>query len=199
MTTEELYSSPWYHRLTNLGGGLQIGTVRGWLGVGPGARVLEVGAGRGLLARGMERLGWDITAVESNPHAVDTRVTDAVRLMAAESLEFPDSGFDALVSAHTIEHIPDLDRALGEMTRVVRPGGRLLFIYPAEPVRGSWALWSAVTVHHDPRRARDIHCHRLWPSKLERLAAPWGLSPLRHGFKLTPLSEFVSMFRRVPG
>lgn len=79
---------------------------------------------------------------------------------------------------------------------MVRRGGELLLVYPAEPVRGLFALWSAIVVHGDPRAARRIHSHRMWPSKLEGLAAPAGLHPVRHGFKLTPLPEFISLFVR---
>ena len=46
------------------------------------------------------------------------------------ALEFPSSSFDAIVSCDVLEHVPDLDAALSEAARVLRPGGRLLATFP---------------------------------------------------------------------
>lgn len=60
-----------------------------------------------------------------------------MRTMMAESLEFEDEAFDSIVSVHAIEHIPPLSDALAEAERVLKPGGRALFIYPVEPIMGT--------------------------------------------------------------
>ena len=46
----------------------------------------------------------------------------------AEALPFPDSSFDTAVVTFALCSVADLDRALGEIARVLRPGGRLLFL-----------------------------------------------------------------------
>lgn len=46
------------------------------------------------------------------------------------SLDFPDRSFDAIVSCDVLEHVPDLDAALSEAARVLRPNGRLLATFP---------------------------------------------------------------------
>ena len=68
---------------------------------------------------------------------------------AAEALPFEDSSFDTAVSTLVLCSVDDVDRVLGEIHRVVRPGGVLIFL---EHVRSD-----------DPRRAR-------WQDRLER---PW--------------------------
>jgi SAM-dependent methyltransferase len=51
------------------------------------------------------------------------------RIMGAEALELPDGSFDAVISLCAVPHFPDVARALGEMRRVLRPGGRLVVSY----------------------------------------------------------------------
>jgi ubiquinone/menaquinone biosynthesis C-methylase UbiE len=49
-------------------------------------------------------------------------------------MPFPDASFDVVVCAEVLEHIPAPDRepALGEMLRVLRPGGRMIVTFPAD-------------------------------------------------------------------
>jgi ubiquinone/menaquinone biosynthesis C-methylase UbiE len=70
----------------------------------------------------------------------DTRVPVEVSAAGAETLPFPDGSFDTVVSTLVLCSVPDQASALDEVRRVLRPGGRLLFI---EHVRaaGSMARW----------------------------------------------------------
>lgn len=136
-----------------------------------GIRLLEVGCGRGHLLRVMQNAGAKATGVDLNPQAIAQGEAQDMAVSSATNLPFPDAHFDGLVSVHTIEHVPDLDTALAEMVRVVRPGGRLLLIYPAEPIQGIWAVPTAVILHRNPFKARQVHCQKLTPKRLRmRLA-----------------------------
>lgn len=160
----------------------------------PGERVLEVGSGAGHLTKRLADRGVDITGIDVNPNAGEIAGTDRVVTMRAEALEFADNHFDAIVSVHAIEHIPDLTSALGEMARVLRPGGRALMIYPAEPVQGLFAIPTSVILHGTPFRAREVHCHRLWPSKLRGMVEGLGWIETHHEFNLWKSPQFVSRF-----
>jgi SAM-dependent methyltransferase len=66
----------------------------------------------------------------------------AFRVGVGEDLPFEDSSFDLIVSLTTIEHVADVDRVLGEMARVLRPGGVLYleapnYLWPYEPHVGA--------------------------------------------------------------
>jgi ubiquinone/menaquinone biosynthesis C-methylase UbiE len=120
-------------------------------------RVIEIGAGTGinldLYGDGIE----DLTLVEPDPHMgakLRDRLADhsgPARLATApaEALPFPDDTFDAAVATLVLCTVPDPVAAIAELARVLKPGGRLLFI---EHVRAG-----------DPRTAR-------WQDRLEK---PW--------------------------
>ena len=116
--------------------------------------------------------------------------------MRAEELEFPDASFDAVISVHAIEHIPDLESALAEMARVLRIDGPALHIYPAEPIMGVYAVPTSVVLYGTPFKARQVHCHKLWPKKLRRMVEPLGMTETHREFNLLRSPQFVSRFRK---
>jgi SAM-dependent methyltransferase len=106
------------------------------VGVEPGQRVLDVASGRGaVLFPAAERVGPSghvegidlaqgmVAAV--NADAERRGIAARVRVMDAEHLDFPDASFDRVLCGFGIMFPPDQARALSEMGRVLRPGGRL--------------------------------------------------------------------------
>lgn len=162
----------------------------------PGDRVLEVGCGRGHLTRRLAERGMNITGIDANPNAADVGETDRVHTMRAESLDFVDESFDVVLSIHALEHIPELEEALAEMARVLRVGGTSLHIYPAEPIKGLFAIPTSIILHGTPFKATAVHCHRLWPTKVRRLMAPLGLSETHHEFNVVRSPQFISVFEK---
>ncbi len=160
-------------------------------------RVLEVGCGQGHLTKTLAARGVDIVGIDANPQAAEVAGTDKVRHMRAESLVFDDASFDVIVSVHAIEHIPLLQEALAEMARVLVPGGKALYIYPAEPVQGLYAIPTSIILHGTPFRARDVHCHKIWPSKLRGMLEPLGMVEIAHEFSLLKSPQFASVFEKV--
>jgi SAM-dependent methyltransferase len=96
--------------------------------VGPRS-VLEVGCGEGELAARIGReLGVEPVAIDQSERMVELsreRGVDA-RVGDVQDLPFVDGSFDVCVAAWMLYHVPDLDRALGELARVLVPGGRLV-------------------------------------------------------------------------
>ena len=94
-------------------------------------RVLEVGCGPGeLAARVRDELGAEVVAVDISPRMVELareRGIDA-REGDVQQLPFADGEFECAVAAWMLYHVPDVERALAELARVLRPGGRLVAV-----------------------------------------------------------------------
>lgn len=161
-----------------------------------GDRVLEVGCGRGHLTGRLADRGIDVIGIDANPRAAEVAGSDRIMTMRAESLEFDNAIFDAVVSIHAIEHLPQLDAAVAEMARVLKPGGQALYIYPAEPVMGLYAVPTSIILYGTPFKAREVHCHKLWPAKLRRIMKPVGLLQTHSEFSLLKMPQFAATFAR---
>jgi SAM-dependent methyltransferase len=100
-------------------------------GVEPGARVLDVGCGPGGLATALAAVvGMEnVAAVDPSQPFVSlcrARLPSAdVRVAAAEELPFDDDSFDAALAQLVVNFMDDAERGVGEMKRVVKPGGRV--------------------------------------------------------------------------
>jgi len=95
------------------------------------AEVLEVGCGPGELAVEIaSRTGARVCALDLSPRMVELARARGVeaRVGDVQELPFEDGGFDCAVAAWMLYHVPDVDRALAELARVLRPGGRLVAV-----------------------------------------------------------------------
>lgn len=107
--------------------GMAIEPVVRASGAGPGLRVLDVCCGHGDLTAALAGTGAEVTGLDFSP-AMLARARDrapSARLVEgdAQALPFEDGSFDAVTCAFGLMHVPDQDRALREMRRVLRPGG----------------------------------------------------------------------------
>lgn len=108
-------------------------------GVRAGARVLDVACGPGHVAAAAAARGARVTGVDLSAEMVGAaaRAHPAIRFRAgdAEALPFDAAGFDAVVCNFGLGHFPRPEVALGEMARVLAPGGRLALTWWDVPVR----------------------------------------------------------------
>jgi ubiquinone/menaquinone biosynthesis C-methylase UbiE len=140
----------------------------GW----PYPRALELGCGTGFFLLNLKQAGvldeGHVTDISPGMVAAAARNAKALgleiggRVADAESLPYPDAAFDLVVGHAVLHHIPDVELALREALRVLRPGGR--FVIAGEPTRyGDWVArrlsrltWAVATrvTHLPPLRER---------------------------------------------
>jgi SAM-dependent methyltransferase len=108
-------------------------TLRGYL---PG-RVLDLGAGRGIVTHAFARAGCQVSALEPDPSALvgrgaietlleKTGLEADVRGGSAERMPFPDAAFDVVYGRAVLHHARDLEQLCREAARVLRPEGTFL-------------------------------------------------------------------------
>jgi SAM-dependent methyltransferase len=94
-------------------------------------RVLEVGGGEGELAeRIVHELGVELVGIDQSERMVEIQRAKGIdaRVGDVQNLPFADGEFDLAVAAWMLYHVRDVDRALGELARVLCPGGRLVAV-----------------------------------------------------------------------
>jgi SAM-dependent methyltransferase len=128
--------------------------------VAPGERVLDMACGGGRHAFALYRRGADVVALDMDAAELKDvagmfaamreggEVPDGARAAAvrgnAYCLPFADATFDRIVAAEVLEHLPDDERAMSELARVLKPGGTIAVTVPRfGPEKVCWALSDA--------------------------------------------------------
>jgi SAM-dependent methyltransferase len=99
-----------------------------------GLRVLEIGCGMGTDGAQFARAGANYTGVDLTDAAVElarqrfqvSGLKGEFRVADAERLDFPDASFDLVYSHGVLHHTPDIEAAVREIHRVLKPGGRAI-------------------------------------------------------------------------
>jgi demethylmenaquinone methyltransferase/2-methoxy-6-polyprenyl-1,4-benzoquinol methylase len=120
-------SGSWYRRQALLRAGLA-----------PGMRMLDVAVGTGLVAREAVRILGDarsVVGVDPSAGMMAAAAAGGPALVQgrAERLPFADAAFDFLSLGYALRHMSDLEAALREFRRVLKPGGRLLLLEITPP------------------------------------------------------------------
>ncbi len=178
----------------------------------PFGDALEIGSGTGYFSLNLAQMGAieRLTATDISPGMLSTLAATARRLglavetevTDAEVLPFDDESFDLVFGHAVLHHIPDLDQALREFRRVLRPGGAVAFcgepsrygdLLAAVPKRGAqvaapfWRLALGASARQpEPESECDGHelepevdVHAFAPSGLNRMVSAAGFEEVR--------------------
>jgi hypothetical protein len=168
------------------------------LGLQPGERMLDLGCGFGRHAFEALRRGADVVAFDySHDELVSVNATMGAMHEAREipegvdgsgvrgdahRLPFPDDCFDRIIASEVLEHLPDDARALGELARVLRPGGTIAVTIPAW--LAETICWKLSEEYHAPI-AEGGHLRIYTEAGMRELMLEAGLTPgpshLAHG------------------
>jgi SAM-dependent methyltransferase len=133
----------------------------------PGIKILEIGCGRGRLLNHYHRLGYQIFGIDIRESIIDESrgLYGYMPLckMSGQALGFGNSFFDIILSFDVFEHVPDSDRHLQEVSRILKSGGYYLLQTP-----NKWTNAIFETIRwRSPTRWRTDHCslHNYWEIK----------------------------------
>ena len=171
-----------------------VDALRRLLGPGTG-RCLDVGCGGGHFIREVRELGWDVVGVDVSADQLRfaRERLPGVELVEADAgaLPFADASFDAAYSTFTHTDLDDFAAAVAEVRRVLRTGGRFVYV-------GNHPCFVGATQEHGPAGLPRLHPGYRRAGRWEAEGAP-GTTPegwrARLGsFVHVPLGEFVSAF-----
>jgi arsenite methyltransferase len=152
--------------------------VREALGASPGERILDVGCGPGFYcAELLEDVGpsGSVVGVDGSPamlalatHRCAAHENIELRTSDATALPVQDAGFDAALSVQVQEYVPDVTAGLGEIHRVLRPGGRAV-VFDVD--------WATLSIHSESSALTD-RVLRAWDEHLAHRSLPRTLASL---------------------
>jgi demethylmenaquinone methyltransferase / 2-methoxy-6-polyprenyl-1,4-benzoquinol methylase len=148
--------------------------------VGPGSRALDVATGTGDLAIELAARGASVIGLDFSERMLELAraKAPAIEFVQGNALElaYPNASFDAVTVGFGARNFSDLERGLGELARVTRPGGRVVILEITTPQRPplSWffRLWFDRAVPALGRVAGDPDAYTYLPSSVRRFPGP---------------------------
>jgi demethylmenaquinone methyltransferase/2-methoxy-6-polyprenyl-1,4-benzoquinol methylase len=159
--------------------------------VQPGDRVLDACCGTGDLAIAAEREGGVVTGLDFSPGMLERarRKSDTVTWVEGDllALPFDDDSFDSATVGFGVRNVADLEAALAELRRVLRPGGRLAILeitHPRGLLKPFFSLWFDRIVPLLGKVLPGGKAYTYLPASVRRFPGAEDLAALmgRHGF-----------------
>ena len=151
--------------------------------VWPGDQVLDACCGTGDLAVEAERRGGRVTGLDFSERMLERArgKSGAIEWVQGDALALPfrDGEFDAATVGFGVRNLEDLERGLGELCRVLRPGGRLAVLEITQPrgvLRPFFRVWLDVLVPLAGKILPGGKAYTYLPASIRRFPGPADLS-----------------------
>ena len=95
---------------------------------GKGKKTLEIGCGTGIILNGVSKFAEEAWGMDLSTGMLQNAREQGLNVVEgnAVSIPFPDDSFDLVYSFKVLPHVPELSKAIGEISRVLRPGGKAI-------------------------------------------------------------------------
>jgi 2-polyprenyl-6-hydroxyphenyl methylase/3-demethylubiquinone-9 3-methyltransferase len=111
--------------------------------------VLDVGCGGGYLSEAVAELGYNVSGIDPSEssifnakiHANKSELEIDYRVCSAFEICYLDNTFDVVIASDVLEHVGDVAKALAEIHRVLKPGGKLVFDCINRSFRAIYFVW----------------------------------------------------------
>jgi ubiquinone/menaquinone biosynthesis C-methylase UbiE len=133
--------------------------VRHWIqktcGIRPSLKLLDCGAGSGAFAESMSK-EMSVLAMDDHNESLEILAkrlpSDSIISGSCTAIPLPNDSFDIVTALDVMEHIPQHDQAVMEMTRVLKPKGIMVITVPA--MMCLWSDWDE-SLHHQRRYSKE--------------------------------------------
>jgi ubiquinone/menaquinone biosynthesis C-methylase UbiE len=147
----------------------------------PGEKILDIGIGTGVFAVELMKYKTEITGIDVSERMLEIARSKGLTNVAvgdAVSLDFPDETFDLVISITALEFIKEYEKAISEMVRVCKKGGRVVV-----GTLGSGSLWALKRNRAARKDAGSVFRHARFYSfgELKRLAETFGYKSVVKG------------------
>lgn len=153
----------------------------------PGARVLDVGCGTGEYVRRLNELGFQVSGLEPaeamRQAAIEKNPGSTILNGIATQIPFPDESFDFVICIEVLRylHRSDVDQALGEMRRVLKPGGKMfLTMVNRYALDGFYLAYHARKLLGGGISIAAPHCEFVTPAEVDKQVRQAGFSVAVH-------------------
>ena len=152
-------------------------------------KVLEIGGGSGFQAALISECVQECQSVDVRPHP---QPVHPVSIYDGRILPFEDQSFDIIFSSNVLEHIPDLDGALRECARVLKPDGKMVHVVPSH----WWRIWTILSYY--PALPKILLCgwRDLRKSDVELTSSPENIEITKQNQQSSHDTGFINILQR---
>lgn len=158
-----------------------------WRAIPSNSKLLDIGCGSSpIIGRYKNALGIDVNEAKLR-YLKEQYPNIVTRQMSAETLDFPDEYFDYVICIELLEHLQDAEKAVAEIARVLKKGGKAVLATP-DYARWHWHLIEQFTAY------KDDHVTKFTRKKLEAMCRRAGLEPVGHNY--VAACDFIGSYRK---